>query len=309
MKLPRRQFLHLAAGAAALPAISQIASAQAYPSRPVTIIVPFAAGGGTDVSARIVGDYMSRTLGQQFIIENVPGAGGTTGSIRAMRAKADGYTILMGHIGTHAFSVSLYPNLAYKPDVDFEPIGVAVEMPEFIVARKDFPANDLKEFITYVKANAETLNMAHAGVGSITFTFGLLLNSLLGVKPTTVPFSGVAPATAALLGGQVDYMCLAIEVRPHVQAGTIKAYAIAATERHPALPNVRQRRTLGCRNSRHCHGLPCLRRRACRDRYWTGLPTRWIRHWTTTTCASAWSISAVTFRARQSEVSRRSPRW
>src|SRR5262249_50787268 len=116
--------------------------------------------------------------------------------------KADGYTILMGHIGTHAFSASLYPNLAYKPDVDFEPIGVAVEMPEFIVARKDFPANDLKEFITYVKANAENLNMAHAGVGSITFTFGLLLNSLLGVKPTTVPFSGVAPATAALLGAK-----------------------------------------------------------------------------------------------------------
>jgi tripartite-type tricarboxylate transporter receptor subunit TctC len=238
LKLPRREFLHLAAGVAAFPALSRNASAQTYPARPVTIIVPFAAGGGTDVSARIVGDYMSRTLGQPFIIENVPGAGGMTGSLRAMRAKADGYTILMGHIGTHAFSASLYPNLAYKPDVDFEPIGVAVEMPEFIVARKDFPANDLKEFITYVKANAKNLNMAHAGVGSITFTFGLLLNSLLGVKPTTVPFSGVAPATAALLGGQVDYMCLAIEVRPHVQAGTIKAYAIAATERHPALPNV-----------------------------------------------------------------------
>jgi tripartite-type tricarboxylate transporter receptor subunit TctC len=225
MKLPRRNFLRLAAGAAALPAVARIAWAQTYPSRPVTIIVPFAAGGGTDVSARIVGDYMSRTLGQPFIIENVPGAGGTTGSIRAMRAKADGYTILMGHIGTHAFSASLYPNLGYKPDVDFEPIGVAVEMPEFIVARKDFPANDLKEFITYVKANAENLNMAHAGVGSITFTFGLLLNSLLGVKPTTVPFSGVAPATAALLGGQVDYMCLAISrsVPPYNFGGTLSA--------------------------------------------------------------------------------------
>ena len=127
MKLPRRNFLHLAAGAAALPFVSPIASAQTYPARPVTIIVPFAAGGGTDVSARIVSDYMSRTLGQPFIIENVPGAGGITGSIRAMRTKADGYTILMGHIGTHAFSASLYPNLAYKPDVDFEPIGVAVE--------------------------------------------------------------------------------------------------------------------------------------------------------------------------------------
>src|SRR5438552_1981976 len=245
LKLPRRRFLHLAAGAAPFMAVSHIAWGQAYPSRTVTMIVPFAAGGSTDVAARIVGEHMSRTLGQQFIVENVAGAGGTTGSIRAMRAKPDGHTIQMGNLGTHAFSVSLYPNLAYKPDVDFEPIGVVVEMPEFIVARKDFPANDLKEFITYVKANAKNLNMAHAGVGSITFTFGLLLNSLLGVKPTTVPFSGVAPATAALLGGQVDYMCLAIEVRPHVEAGTIKAYAIAATERHPALPNVPTTKEVG----------------------------------------------------------------
>src|SRR5262245_16698198 len=123
MKLPhRRQFLHLAAGAAALPALSRVAPAQAYPTRPVTIIVPFAAGGGTDVAARIIGEYMSRTLGQQFIIENVTGAGGTTGSTRAMRARPDGYTILMGRVGTHAFSVPLFPNLAYKPDADFEPI-------------------------------------------------------------------------------------------------------------------------------------------------------------------------------------------
>ena len=144
MKLPRRRFLHLVAGAAALPALSRILWAQAYPSRPVTIIVPFAAGGATDVAARILGEHIGRTLGQQIIIENVPGAGGTTGSTRAMRANADGYTILMGHMGTHAVSVSLYPNLAYRPDVDFEPIGVVVEFPIVLVARKDFPANDLK---------------------------------------------------------------------------------------------------------------------------------------------------------------------
>src|SRR5262249_57027142 len=108
--------------------------AQAYPARPVTIVVPFAAGGSTDVSARIVGEYMARALGQQFIIENVPGAGGTTGSTRAMRAKADGYTILMGHMGTHAGSVSLYPNLGFKPAVDFQPIGLVIEVPILIVA-------------------------------------------------------------------------------------------------------------------------------------------------------------------------------
>jgi tripartite-type tricarboxylate transporter receptor subunit TctC len=236
---PRRQFLHLAAGAAALPAVSRIARAQAYPSRTVTMIVPFAAGGGSDVAARITAEHMSRTLGQQVIIENVAGAGGTTGSIRAMRAKPDGYTILMGHIGTHAFSVSLYPNLAYKPDVDFEPIGVVVEQHLVIAARKDFPPKDLREFAAYVKANVEKLNMAHAGVGSISFTLALLLNSVLGVKPTLVPFNGIAPAMNALVGGQVDYMCASIEVvGPQVQGGAVKAYAIISAERNPAVPNV-----------------------------------------------------------------------
>ena len=239
MKLPRRQFLQLAAGAAALPVMWRTASAQAYPARPVTIVVPFAAGGSTDVSARIVGEHMGRTLRQQFIIENVPGAGGTTGSTRAMRANADGYTILMGHMGTHAVAVSLYPNLAYKPDIDFEPIGIVVEVPLVLVARKDFPANDLKAFMSYVKANAAKLNMAHAGVGSNIFNFGLLLNSLLGVRPTLVPFNGSGPATNALLSGQVDYMCNGIpEAGQHIQAGTLKAYALGTVERNRAIPDV-----------------------------------------------------------------------
>jgi|SRR5215470_13236368 len=239
VKLPRRQFLHLAAGAAMLPTVSRIAMAQAYPTRPVTIIVPFAAGGSTDVGARVIGEHMTRTLGQQFIVENVPGAGGTTGSTRAMRANADGYTILMGHMGTHAVSVSLYPNLAYKPDVDFEPIGVVAEFPAVLVARKDFPASDLKEFMAYVKANAATLNMAHGGVGSNVFSFALLFNSLLGVRPTLVPFAGTAPATNALLSGQVDYMFNGIpESGPHIQAGTLRAYVIGTAERNPAIPNV-----------------------------------------------------------------------
>jgi putative tricarboxylic transport membrane protein len=239
MKLPRRQFLHLAAGVAALPALPRIARAQAYPTRPVTIIVPFAAGGGTDVAARIVGEHMSRTLGRQFIIENVTGAGGTTGSTRAMRARPDGYTILMAHVGTHAFSVPLFPNLAYKPDVDFKPIGVVFETPYFIVARNDFSPSDLKEFIGYVKANAEKLNVAHAGVGSITFSYSLLLNSILEVKPTMVPFNGALPAANALIGGQVDYMCNGFnEIGQQVQAKNLKAYAVGAAERYPSLPNV-----------------------------------------------------------------------
>src|SRR4249919_1168480 len=139
MKFPRRRFLRLAAGAAALPALSRIARAQSYPERTITLIVPFPPGGSTDVGARVVADHMSRTLGQQIIVQNVSGAGGTTGSTRAMRADPDGYTILMGQMGTHAASVALYPNLAYRPDVDFEPIGMVTAFTLIIAARKDFP--------------------------------------------------------------------------------------------------------------------------------------------------------------------------
>jgi tripartite-type tricarboxylate transporter receptor subunit TctC len=240
MKPPRRKFFHLAAGAATLSAVSCAAWAQAYPSRPITMIVPFPAGGGTDVIARIVSEHMSRTLGQAIIIENIAGAGGTTGSTRAMRANPDGYTIVMGQMGTHATAVALYPNLAYKPDVDFAPIGLAISAPVMIVARKDFPAKDLKELVAYVKANDQKLNIAHAGVGSIGFSCGLLFNSIIRARPTSIPFNGLAPAMNALIGGQVDYMCdggIQNSV-PHVRSGTIKAYAIGSEPRSPALPNV-----------------------------------------------------------------------
>src|SRR6266566_439316 len=222
MKIQRRQFLHLAAGAVALPAVSQITWAQTYPIRPITVVVPFAPGGTTDVVARILGEHLSRRLGQQFVIENVAGAGGTTGTIRAMRARPDGYTIQIGQMGTHAAAVAFYPDLAYKPDVDFEPIGLIAGLPIVITAKKELPANDLKEFVLYVKANAEKVNVAHAGVG-----------------PTFVPFTGAAPAMNALLGGQVDYMCNAIpDAVQQVQSGAVKGYAISIAERSPALPNV-----------------------------------------------------------------------
>jgi tripartite-type tricarboxylate transporter receptor subunit TctC len=225
----------IAIGFAAGPTAAQ----SDYPRRSITLIVPFAAGGPTDIVARIVGEHMSRTLGQQLIIENVVGAGGTTASTRAMRANPDGYTIEMGHMGTHAASVALYPNLAYKPDVDFAPIGVAAGTPILILGRKDLPPKDLKEFAPYVKANETKLNMAHAGIGSVSHVTALLLNSIIGVKPTAVPFNGTGPAMNALLGGQVDYMTdQIVNVVSQVQGGTIKAYAIATVERNPALPNV-----------------------------------------------------------------------
>src|SRR5260221_7372192 len=218
---------------------SGLAAAQDYPNRPVTVIVPFAAGGPTDVVTRIVTDNMSRSLGQTFVMENVVGAGGTTGIPRAKRAKNDGYTIAMGHLGTHAAAPALYPNLAYDPVADFEPIGLAAGTPILILARKDFAPKDLKEFVTYVKANETKLNMAHAGVGSVSFTTCLLLNHILKVKPTSVPYQGTGPSMNALVAGQVDYMCdQIVNAVPQVQGGTIKAYAIASEARDPSLPNV-----------------------------------------------------------------------
>jgi tripartite-type tricarboxylate transporter receptor subunit TctC len=215
------------------------ATAETFPTHPITMIVPFSAGGPTDVTARIIGDAMSRTLGQQIVIENVGGAGGTIGATRAMRAKPDGYTIVMGQLGTHAASVALYPNLAYRPDADFAPIGRVVDQVVLIAARKDFPPNNLGEFIAYVRANSTKLNIAHAGVGSISHFTCLLLDAVLGAKPTMVPFNGTAPAINAMVAGQIDYMCDPIsDIVQQFQAGTIKVYAIGTAERHPALPDI-----------------------------------------------------------------------
>src|SRR6201990_3272174 len=213
--------------------------AQTYPTRSITMIVPFAAGGPTDVIARIVTSHMAQTLGQGIIIENVVGAGGTTATTRAARAANDGYTLITGHMGTHAASVSLYPKLAYHPEKDFEPVALLAGTPILILAKKDFPAKDLKEFITYVKANTAKMNMAHAGVGSVSYSSCELLSAVLDIKPVGVPFNGTGPAMNALVGGQVDYMCdQIVNAVPQIKGGTIKAYAVATPERNPSLPDV-----------------------------------------------------------------------
>jgi tripartite-type tricarboxylate transporter receptor subunit TctC len=224
---------------AGLGAIAAPAQAQDYPTRAITMIVPFAAGGPTDVVARIVTGHMAQTLGQSIIIENVVGAGGTTATARAARAANDGYTLITGHMGTHAASVPLYPKLAYHPEKDFEPVALLAGTPILILAKKDFPAHDLKEFITYVKANTDKMNMAHAGVGSVSYSSCELLSSVLDIKPVGVPFNGTGPAMNALVGGQVDYMCdQIVNAVPQINGGTIKAYAIATAERNPSLPNL-----------------------------------------------------------------------
>jgi tripartite-type tricarboxylate transporter receptor subunit TctC len=229
----------IALAVAALVGLSGAAAAQDYPTRPVTMVVPFAAGGPTDIIARIVGEHMSRTLGQQVVIENVAGAGGTTGITRAAQSTPDGYTIMMGHMGTHGAAPALYPNLKYDPTKDFAPIGLAAGTPILIVAKKDFPAKDLKEFMAYLKANESKVNMAHAGVGSVSHSTGVLINSQLGIKPAMVAYRGTGPALNDLMANTVDYMTdQIVNVAPQITAGTIKAYAIATPERSPALPDV-----------------------------------------------------------------------
>jgi len=216
------------------------AMAQAYPARPVTMIVPFAAGGPTDIIARIVGDHMSKTLGQQVVIENVAGAGGTTGITRAMTATPDGYTIAMGHLGTFSAAPATYPGLKYDPLNGMQTIGLAGGTPILIVAKKNFPAKDLKEFVAAVKATPDKFNEAHAGVGSVSWTTCTLLKGVLGVpKLNSVAYRGTGPALNDLVSGQIDFMCdQIVSVSEQVKADTIRAYAIASAERSPALPNV-----------------------------------------------------------------------
>jgi tripartite-type tricarboxylate transporter receptor subunit TctC len=210
-----------------------------YPARTITVIVPFAAGGPTDIVARIVSTHMASRLGQQIIIENVVGSGGTTAAIRAMRSQPDGYTIIMGHMGTHGAAVALHPNLAYSPTQDFEPIGMAAGMPVLIIARKDFAPTSLAEFVAYLRSPPAPLKMAHAGLGSVSFATCLLLNSTIDAHPTMVSFQGTGPAMDSLVAGRIDYMCdQIVSAVPRIRSGTVKAYAIANPNRSAILPDV-----------------------------------------------------------------------
>jgi tripartite-type tricarboxylate transporter receptor subunit TctC len=214
--------------------------AQEYPDKPIKLVVGFAAGGPTDVIARIVAEHMSKTLGQQIVVENVAGAGGTTATAQVAGEPADGYTLIMGQMGTHAAAPWLYKSLAYKPDVDFTPIGIAGITPIIITAKNDLPPTTLAELVEYLKANTATVNQAHAGVGSTSFTTCVLLKSQLGLTGINeVAYKGTGPALNDLMAGQVDFMCDQItNLAPQITAGTIKAYAIATPERSPALPDL-----------------------------------------------------------------------
>ena len=210
-----------------------------FPDRPITMIVPFAAGGPTDTVARIVGEQMGKTLGQQVVVENVAGAGGTTGITRGAQSKPDGYTIMMGHMGTHGAAPALYPNLKYDPAKDFAPVGLVAGTAILIIAKKDFPATNLKEFVAYLKKNPDKVNEAHAGVGSVSFTTCTMLQSILGTKTARVAYRGTGPSLNDLVAGQVDFGCdQIVNVVSQVQAGTIKAFAVASPQRSAVLKDV-----------------------------------------------------------------------
>jgi putative tricarboxylic transport membrane protein len=230
----------LAAGALVGLVSAPLAPAQAqdYPTNPITVIVPFSAGGPTDTVTRLVAESMSKTLGQQVVVENVGGAGGTLGAARVAKAEPDGYTLLLHHIGM-ATSATLYRKLAYDPKTAFAPIGLVTEVPMILVARKDFPPNNLQELVIYVKENKDTVTYANAGVGAASHLCGMLFMQAIETPLTTVPYKGTGPAMTDLLGGQVDFMCdQSTNTTGQIKAGEVKAYGVFADQRLGNLPDV-----------------------------------------------------------------------
>jgi tripartite-type tricarboxylate transporter receptor subunit TctC len=225
----------LMALAAAIPA-----QAQDWPTRPMTMIVPFAAGGAVDVLARALGARTAEILGQQIIIENVAGAGGMTGANRVAKAAPDGYTFVLGSVGTHAQNQTLYKTPAYDAQKDFEPVALVSELPLLLVAKRDLPANDLQEFIAYAKANDGKLQFGSAGVGSAVHLGCVLFNAAAGIKATHIPYRGGGPAMQDLVAGRIDYTCNIItSALPNVKSNQIKAVANLAPKRTPLLPELR----------------------------------------------------------------------
>jgi tripartite-type tricarboxylate transporter receptor subunit TctC len=239
MKLPRRNFLHLAAGAAALPAVSQIARAQAYPMRPVRIIVPFAPAGATDITARLIGQWLSERLGQPFVIENRSGGGGNIGTEAVVRAPADGYTLLMVGSDTGAINATLYDKLNFNFIRDIAPVAGIIVVPFFMVVNASVPAKTVPEFIAYAKANPGKLGMASGGVGSGPHVAGEMFKMMAGVNLVHVPYRGGGPALTDLLGGQVQVMFPGtVSSIEYIKAGRLRALAVTTATRWDALPDI-----------------------------------------------------------------------
>ncbi|MGH6610950.1 MAG: tripartite tricarboxylate transporter substrate-binding protein [Burkholderiaceae bacterium] len=211
--------------------------AQGYPTKPVTLVVPFSAGGPTDVVARMLGAAMTKSLGQTVVIENKVGAGGTVGATAVARAAPDGYTFLIHHNGMGT-APALYRKLPYNPLTDFEYVSQVIDVPMTLIGRKDLPASDFKELQSYLKANGNKVNLAHAGLGAVSHLCGMLFRQAVGVDLTTVPFQGTGPALNALLAGQVDLLCdQTTQTTPHIKAGTVKLYGVTTSSRLKTLPD------------------------------------------------------------------------
>lgn len=232
-RLPR-----FAAAAAFALGLAGNAAAQAWPDRPVTLVIPFAAGGPTDVVARMMAVPMAKSLGQQVVVENTVGAGGTIGATRVARAKPDGYTIFMHHMGM-ATAPALYRKMTFDPLKDFEYVGQVVDVPMTLLARKDFPANTFDELLAYIRANRDKVTLANAGLGAVSHLCGLLFQSAVGIDMTTVPYKGTGPAMTDLLGGQVDLLCdQTTQTVPLIKEGRVKVFGVTVPKRLAALPNV-----------------------------------------------------------------------
>jgi tripartite-type tricarboxylate transporter receptor subunit TctC len=215
------------------------AQAQNFPNHPMVMIIPFAAGGPQDVLGRIIGARMSELLGQQVIIENVGGAGGMTGSIRVAKAAPDGYTMVLGSVGTHAQNQTLYKQPLYDAATDFTPVALIAETPIALITRKDLPPNNLKEFVAYAKANQASMKYGSAGAGSATHLGCVVLNYVIGVDIVHVPYRGTGPAMQDLAGGRIDYLCdIIATAKPQIDSGTVKGIAIMTKERAEVLPNL-----------------------------------------------------------------------
>jgi putative tricarboxylic transport membrane protein len=229
----------LAFAAFGLSGMPMVAHAQTYPNKSISVVVPFPAGGPSDVVARIVTEHMGRTLGQQMVVENVAGAGGTLGTARVAAARPDGYTLLAGSMGSHVAAPVLTPNVKYDSERDFEPIGLTAHAPAVIVARKDFPASNLSEFVIYLKQNSDKVKQAHGGIGASSHMACLLFNRALDIRPMSVAYRGTAPAMNDLVGGHVDFLCeQSVSVAEQIAAGTVKAYVVSANQRLTALPDI-----------------------------------------------------------------------
>ena len=233
-----KHWLTAVAGAASLVATGAAVAQAAFPAKPVTVVVPFSAGGPTDVVARLIGVPMGKALGQRVIIDNALGAGGTIAAAKVARAAPDGYTIFLHHMGMST-APALYRKLSFDPLKDFEYIGQVVDVPMTLLARKDFPPNNFKELQAYLKANGNKVTLANAGLGAVSHLCGLLFMSQIGVELTTVPYKGTGPAMNDLLGGQVDLLCdQTTQTVPFIKDGRVKVYGVTTHNRLASLPDV-----------------------------------------------------------------------